>query len=171
MKITYENKVDTKQSSTPRKNSAVADDFNEIKASVNNLYDNDPFNTTETKTTYKYNNKDVYKRTEIIDFSDLEFEGNETDLIDYFGEAHQVWIDFSHSFFEYYVSNTKEYAKFPLNYIPFNANDNFTAVRNKTISVLRMSQQGIIIFVGNTLKNDFQTYNAKLHLTCEYVKD
>lgn len=170
-KITYANKVDTKPSTTPKINRVDADDMNEIKVSVNDIYDNDPFNTTETKTTYKYNGKDVYKKTAVINYSDLEFEGNETNLIDYFDSSTQLWIDFSHSFFEYYISNTGDYCKYPLNYIPFNSTDTFTTTRNKTISLSKMSQQDIIIFIGTTRQTELSNYNAKLYLTCEYTKD
>lgn len=169
-KIQFENKVATKQSSKPRINCITNEDINEIKASVNSLYDNDPFNTTETETTYKYDNKNVYKITKIIDFSDLEFENNETDVDFESGEDYQVWIDFSHSFFEYYISSTNEYIKIPLNYIPFNSTDAFSSVRNKSISVLKVSQYGIKIFVGITMINTLRTYNTKLVLTVEYIK-
>lgn len=39
MRLTYENKVATRESTLPRKNSITAEDLNEIKESVNTLYD------------------------------------------------------------------------------------------------------------------------------------
>ena len=46
-KITYEDKVSIISNANPRKNKAVAEDFNEIKASVNALYDALPATVTE----------------------------------------------------------------------------------------------------------------------------
>lgn len=57
MKITYEDKVSTRQSGLPRKNSVTADDLNEIKSAVNSLYDNGSGVLIENITAVQLRNK------------------------------------------------------------------------------------------------------------------
>lgn len=101
MKITFDNKVNTKQSTTPKINRVDADDMNEIKTVVNTNANINEWSTTEQKIG-KFNGEDLYRKILIYNYGDLTTSGSSNitfniNLSDICENIDDWWLDFNKS--------------------------------------------------------------------------
>jgi len=168
-RLTYEDKVSIISDSTPRKNKATAEDFNEIKASVNALYDNVELSTDEQEIG-KYLGKTLYRKTIIIDKSQMTINNG---LYNYDTTplgAKEVFVDFSHTYLENIITGDNE-EKINTHYMAnstlMSNATNYSNFRNYSFFICLADREVVEMFIGTSL----QTLFTSLHLTLEYTKE
>lgn len=160
-RITFDDKEATKTSTKPRKNLITYEDINDIKNSVNTLYDFVEFTDNEVKIG-KWGNENLYRRkmeilykdipsTGIIDLSSLGFK--------------EVFVDFTHSYFYDYVSQGEIHYHYPLIALYMTDQAKITDIRENSGLILQNDNTQIKFYIAP----DF-TFR-KLVLTLEYTKE
>jgi hypothetical protein len=161
MKITYENKVDTKQSSTPKINRVDADDMNEIKSVVNTNANINELSTTEQKIG-KFGDKDLYRKTiELTNIStNFTYEAD--------SNVEEIFLDFNHTYLydKYTEDNVNHNNHRFVNSIDFSNVSNLTALKNNSFYAAEMLDNTIIFYIGQSVLS----YYNKMILTIEYTK-
>lgn len=172
-KITFEDKVATKQSSVPRINSIIDDDINEIKASINSLYDDIIFTSTERKTNRKWvDGKDIYENTLILEGGNIVSGiSNNIKSIDISSlGVDTLFYDLSHSNLKVSPNNAITY-QYPAICVGFNGS-NVTNIKANSITILDFTNNNIRLFIGDTINSSISTaINSSLCLSIEYTKN
>lgn len=168
-RLTYENKVSLISDSTPRKNKATAEDFNEIKLSVNALYNNVEF-STEEQAIGTYLGKTLYKKTIVIDKSQMTIN-NGLYVFDTTGlNAKEVFVDFPHTYLLNVITGDNEEeieTHYVANSTLMTNATNYSNFRNYSFVISVADKEVIDIFIGTSLQSLF----TKLYLTIEYTKE
>lgn len=160
-KITFDNKVDTKQSSTPRINSVVADDLNEIKSVVNTNTNINEVSSTE-QIIGTYNNKTLYRKQIELDNISTNFT-YEAD-----SNVEEIFLDFNHTYLydEYTEDNVNHNNHRFVNSVDFSNVSNLTALKNNSFFATESLDNTIIFYIGQSVLS----YYNKMILTIEYTK-
>lgn len=167
-KITFEDKVNTKQSTKPRKNSVIAKDINDIKASINSLYDGLVYSTTEVKTNKKWvDDKDIYKKTLIINRTAMTVASNYFSLPVSTLKIDNLFIDKEHSYWENVNGNTTK--KFPVENHTFTTTNTYTNFKDNSMGVIPDTSE-IKLFVGGATITTLLSGTTTLYLSIEYTK-
>lgn len=171
MRVTFDDKVATKQSSKPRVNCITDDDINELKNVINantNEYSTDEILIGEWK------GKPLYSKIVTIPYSSITFDTEGKANIDLSSlDAEELWVDVTFSGFEADLDagNIVYKSKFPLN----------DAIVNKGTSGLNMNYRGytllqvvtqtfIQIMVGDDRQTYFSNISPNLCLAVKYTK-
>lgn len=171
-KITFDNKVDTKQSKKPRKNSIVADDFNEIKASVNSLYDDIIFQSNERKTNRKWvDGKDIYENTLLIENSEITkaITNNVKQINISSLKIDTIFIDTVHSILKIKPNSSIVY-QYPIISVGTNGS-NVSNIKTSSINILDYRNYSIRMWIGDSIISNLSSaIDSKLYITVEYTK-
>ena len=171
-KIQFEDKVATKTSSKPRINSVTHEDINEIKVSVNSLYDDIIFTSNEVKTNKKWvDGKDIYKNTLILEGSNITSGiANNIKSIDVSTLGiDTLFYDLVHSNLKI-SPNSAITNQYPALCVGFNGS-NVTNIKANSITILDFTSGNIKLFIGDTLKSSISTaVSSSLCLSIEYTK-
>ena len=170
-RLTFENKVDTKQSTKPRKNVVVADDFNDIKEAVNENANINEYSTSE-QLIGTFMGKDLYRKTLTYNVSDLVVNNNICDLDISSLNSDLIMIDKSHTFIHSEYTNEGVDYKDNL-YMGYFASrsTNLTNLKNATFLIENSSYYSnnklLYLYIGSTVRDNGGT----LYLTVEYTKE
>lgn len=171
MKITFDNKVDTKPSTKPRINCVVADDLNEIKEVVNGNANINEYSTSEQKIG-TFMGKDLYRKTLTYNLSDLVVSDNMCNLDISSLNSDLIMVDKSHTFI--HSEYTDEGVDYKDNiYMGFFASSstNLTNLKNASFLIENSSYYSgnklLYLYMGSTVKN----FGGTLYLTVEYTKN
>ena len=168
-KIIFEDKVNTKQSSTPRRNSIIDEDINDIKASINSLYDGLVYSSTEVKTNKKWvDDKDIYKKTLIINRTAMTLENNYFTLPVSTLKIDNLFVDKEHSYWENVNGNTTK--KFPIENHTFTTTNTYTNFKDNSMGVI-LDTSEIKLFVGGATLSTLIAGTTTLYLSIEYTKE
>ena len=170
-RITFEDKEATKTSSLPRKNLITDDDINEIKASVNDLYNNVEQSTDEQEIG-TYLGKTLYRKTIVINKSQITFNNGLFTYDTTSLGAEEVFVDLTHTYLLNVITRDNgDNKEIKTHYIPNSAlmsnASNFTNLKNYSFSIYNADREVVEIFVGTSLQN----YFSRLYLTLEYTKE
>ena len=172
-KINFADKVATKQSTKPRINSITHEDINEIKASVNDLYDGINLDTSEIDTGKKWvDGSTIYKKTIIYDKTDIQENlSNNQFLCDISSlNAKDVFIDYKYSYIDLKYTNN-QIACYPLNNIAI-INSAINSIRQYSNAVMIYTNVAINLYIGTNIASAITTSSTgKLYLTIEYTKN
>ena len=159
-KITFDDKEATKTSTKPRKNLITYEDINDIKNSVNALYDYVEFTDNEVKIG-KWGNEDLYRRRIEILYNNIS---NSTIDLSSLGFK-EVFVDFTHSYFYDYVSQGEKHTHYPLISLYMTDQAKISDIRENSGLILQNDNTQIKFYIAP----DF-TFR-KLVLTLEYTKE
>lgn len=170
-RLTFENKVDTKQSTKPRKNVVVADDFNEIKEAVNENANINEYSTSE-QLIGTFMGKDLFRKTLTYNTSDLVFNNNVCELDISSLNSDLIMVDKSHTFI--HSEYTDEGVEYKDNiYMGFFASSgtNLANLKNASFVIENSSYSSnkkiLCLYMGSTVRD----YEGTLYLTVEYTKE
>lgn len=169
-RLTYENKVSIISDSTPRKNKATAEDFNEIKASVNALYDINDFIVDNEVEIGTYLGKKLYRKTIKINKSKITFNNNLLTFDVTSLGATEVFIDYNHTYLLNVIAGENE-DQIKTHYLANssimpNANTFANFLKN-SFSIYNCDCEVVEIYIGSELQNYFKS----IYLTIEYTKE
>lgn len=171
MKITFDNKVQTKTSTKPRINIVAADDINEIKEVVNGNANINEYSTSEQKIG-TFMGKDLYRKTLIYNVSDLVVNNNMCDLDISSLNSDLIMVDKSHTFIHSeYTDNGVDYKDNLYMGFLASGSTNLTNLKNATFHIENSSYYSgnklLYLYIGSTVRDNGGT----LYLTVEYTKE
>lgn len=163
-KITYEDKESLNVDSTiPEKNKVTDQNMNDIKNSVNALYDGEIFSTSETLTNKKWiDGKPIYKK--VIVASGPFTSNTPTIDISSLG-AENVMVDFTHTYWRFDDPDNNYSGQFDTPSCSLGA----TTMRNVAIAItdINYDSNELELYLGNNNLNDS---TLTLYITLEYTK-
>ena len=160
-RITFDDKEATKTSTKPRKNLITYEDINDIKNSVNALYNFVEFKDEEVKIG-KWGNDDLYRRKMEIPYNNIP--ANNTIDLSSLGFK-EVFVDFTHSYFYDYTNNEATKIHYPLIALYMTYQAKIADIRENSGLILQNDNTQIKFYIAP----DF-TFR-KLVLTLEYTKN
>jgi hypothetical protein len=168
-RLAYENKVSIISDSTPRKNKATAQDFNEIKASVNALYDNVELSTDEQEIG-TYLGKTLYRKTIVINKSQITFNNGLFTFDTTSLGAKEVFIDFIHTYLLNEIQGENEEqikTHYTVNSSIFPNSNTYGNFLKYSFNIYNCDCEVVEIYIGTEL----QTLFKSIYLTLEYTKE
>lgn len=160
-RIIFDDKEATKTSTKPRKNLITYEDINELKNSVNALYDFVEIADNEVKIG-KYGNDDLFRRKIEIPYNNIP--ANNTIDLSSLGFK-EVFVNFTYSYFYDYVSQGNKHIHYPLIALYMTDQAKITDIRENSGLILQNDNTQIKFYIAP----DF-TFR-KLVLTLEYTKE
>jgi hypothetical protein len=169
-RLTYENKVSIISDSTPRKNKATAQDFNEIKASVNAIYDINDFVVDDEVEIGTYLGKKLYKKTIKINKSQISFANNMFTFDTTSLGAKEVFIDFTHTYLLNVIQGENDEqikTHYTVNSSIFSNSNTYGNFLKYSFNIYNCDCEVVEIYIGTEL----QTLFKSIYLTLEYTKE
>lgn len=169
-RLTYEDKVSIISDPTPRKNKATAQDFNEIKASVNAIYDINDFEVDKEVEIGTYLGKKLYKKTLKINKSQISFTNNLLTFDTTSLGAKEVFIDFTYTYLLNVIQGKNEEqikTHYTVNSSIFPNSDTYGNFLKYSFNIYNCDCEVVEIYIGKEL----QTLFKSLYLTLEYTKE
>lgn len=168
-RITFEDKEATKTSSLPRKNLITDDDINDIKNSVNGLYDINDFVVDNEVEIGTYLGEKLYRKTIKINKSQITFNNNLLTFDITSLGATEVFIDYNHTYLLNVIAGENE-DQIKTHYlvnssIMPNANTFANFLKN-SFNIYNCDCEVVEIYIGSELQNYFKS----IYLTIEYTK-
>lgn len=174
--INFANKVATKQSTLPRKNSIIDQDINDIKEAINENANICIYSNTE-EVIGKWDNKDLFRKKLVIDYSDISIDSDSyTCNIDVSSlGATELWVNLTHSWFEGDATQNNVTYKMKLPIITAMINKStatgLSSNYNDFVLLLAVTQLFLQMYIGSARQTFFSgVSNCKLVLTVEYLK-
>ena len=171
MRVTFDDKVATKQSTKPRVNCITDDDINELKQVINanvNEYSTNEILIGEWK------GKSLYSKIIEIPYSQLNFDTEGKANIDLSSlGAEELWIDLTFSGFEADLNagDIVYKTKFPLSDAIVNKGTSGLNMNYRGYTLLQVVTQSFIqIMVGDDRQSYFSGISPDLCLAVKYTK-
>lgn len=169
-RITFDDKEATKTSTKPRKNLITHEDINEIKASVNAIYDINDFEVDKEVEIGTYLGKKLYKKTIKINKSQISFANNLLTFDITSLGAKEVFIDFTHTYLLNVIQGENEEqikTHYTVNSSIFPNSNTYENFLKYSFNIYNCDCEVVEIYIGTEL----QTLFKSLYLTLEYTKE
>jgi hypothetical protein len=169
-RITFEDKEATKTSTKPRKNLITHEDINDIKNSVNAIYDINDFVVDNEVEIGTYLGKKLYKKTIKINKSQITFNNGLFTFDTTSLGAKEVFINFTHTYLLNVIAGENEEqikTHYTVNSSMFPNSNTYGNFLKYSFNIYNCDCEVVEIYIGTELQKLFKS----IYLTLEYTKE